>query len=250
MPDMHGVKDVTFDDRSLEQQVQLKDAIDQFQQKCLMSFGKNRSGVSYLKSDMPRVLLPREPDTMSAQEKQEALNAFRETIETVMVKHHTAFLNMFKQMMVGVFVPGMERMLSRVSHQTSTAEVGETSAAQSARDASAQPPLQSMGGQPIQPPPQSMGSQPIQPPLQSARSRPVQQPNPYQAMPNRPTYGDLAFGSSGVPPNSTYRIDPANNRLQKNMYGEGYSKVMDYGAIDAFPNARYGANAGMLNGPG
>jgi hypothetical protein len=34
------------------------------------------------------------------------------------------------------------------------------------------------------------------------------------------------------------------------MYGEGYSKVMDYGAIDAFPNARYGANAGMLNGPG
>jgi hypothetical protein len=27
--------------------------------------------------------------------------------------------------------------------------------------------------------------------------------NPYQAMPNRPTYGDLAFGSSGMPPNST-----------------------------------------------
>jgi hypothetical protein len=68
-------------------------------------------------------------------------------------------------------------------------------------------------------------------------------------MPNRPTYGDLAFGSSGVPPNSTYRIAPANNRLQKNMYGEGYSEVMDYGAIDAFPNPGYGAAAGMLNGP-
>jgi hypothetical protein len=25
-------------------------------------------------------------------------------------------------------------------------------------------------------------------------------------MPNRPTYGDLAFHSSRVPPNSTYRI--------------------------------------------
>jgi hypothetical protein len=37
---------------------------------------------------------------------------------------------MFKQMMVGVFGPGMERMLSRVSPQTSTAEVGETSTAQ------------------------------------------------------------------------------------------------------------------------
>jgi hypothetical protein len=249
MPDIHDIMDVAFDDLSPEQQVQLKDAIDQFQQKCLMSFGKNRSGVPYLKSDMPRVLLPGEPDTTSAQEKQEALNAFQETIENVMVKHHTAFLNMFKQMMVGVFGPGMERMLGRVSPQTSTAEVGETSAAQSARDASTQPPLQSMGGQPIQPPPQSVGSQPVQPPLQSAGSRPVQQPNPYQAMPNRPTYGDLAFGSSGVPPNSTYRIAPANNRLQKNIYDEGYSEVMDYGAIDALPNPGYGAAAGMFNGP-
>jgi hypothetical protein len=68
-------------------------------------------------------------------------------------------------------------------------------------------------------------------------------------MPNRPPYGDLAFGSSGVPPNSTYRIAPANNRLQKNMYGEGYLEILDYGAIDAFPNPGYGAATGMLNGP-
>jgi hypothetical protein len=114
MPDIQDVMDVTIDDLSPEQQVQLKDAIDQFQQKCLMSFGKNRSGVPYLKSDMPRVLLPGEPDSSSAQEKQEVLNAFRETIDNVMVKHHTAFLNMFKQMMVEVFGPGMERMLNRV----------------------------------------------------------------------------------------------------------------------------------------
>jgi hypothetical protein len=230
MPDIHDIMDVTINDLSPEQQVQLKDAIDQFQQKCLMSFGKNRSGV---------------PDSTAAQEKQEVLQAFRETIDTVMVKHHTAFLNMFKQMMIGVFGPGMERMLSRVSPQASSAEVGETSIAQPVRDASAQPPLQNMGGQPVQPPPQSVGSQPIQPPLQSNGGHPVQQPNPYQAMPNRPTYGDLAFGSSGVPPNSTYKIAPANNRLQKNMYGGGYSEVMDYGAIDAFPNPGYGTTAGI-----
>jgi hypothetical protein len=178
-----------------------------------MSFGKNRSGVPYLKSNMRRVLLPGEPDTTSSQEKQEALNVCRETIETVMVKHHTVFLNMFKQIMIGVFGLGMERTLSRVTPQTSTVEVGETSTAQPVRDASAQPPLQSMGGQPIPPPPQSVGSQSIQPPLQSNGGRPVQQPNLYQAMLNRPTYGDLAFGSSGVPPNSTYRIAPAYNRL-------------------------------------
>jgi hypothetical protein len=102
--------------------VQLKDAIDQFQQKCLMSFGKNKSGIPYLKSDMPRVLLPGEPNSTSSQEKQEVLQAFRETIDTVMVKHHD-FLFMFKQMMIGVFGPSMERMLSRVSPQASSAEV-------------------------------------------------------------------------------------------------------------------------------
>jgi hypothetical protein len=112
-----------------------------------MSFNKNRSGVPYLKSDMPRVLLPGEPDTTSFQEKQEALNAFWETIETVMSRHHTDFLNMFKQMMIGVFGPGMEKMLGRVSPHTCSIEVGETSSAQLA---GAQPPLQ---GQPIQPPP-------------------------------------------------------------------------------------------------
>jgi hypothetical protein len=252
MPDINDVMDVTIDDLSPEQQVQLKDAIDQFQQKCLMSFGKNRSGMPYLKSDMPRVLIPGKPDSTAAEEKQEVLNAFRETMDNVMVKYHTAFLNMFKQMMVGVFGLGMERMLNRVSPQTSIAEVGETSSAQLARDASAQPPLQgqpiqpppqSVGSQPIQPPLRSMGSQPVQPPLQSNGGHPVQQPNPYQA--NRPTYGDLAFGSSGMPPNSTYKIAPTNNRLQKNMYGGGYSEVMDYGAIDAFPNPGYGTAAGM-----
>jgi hypothetical protein len=68
-------------------------------------------------------------------------------------------------------------------------------------------------------------------------------------MPKRPTYGDLALGSSGVPPGSTYRIAPANTRLQKNMYGDGYSEFIDYGAIDAFPNPGYGASIGMPTGP-
>jgi hypothetical protein len=76
MPDVHDVMDVTFDELTPEQRVQLKDAIDQFQQKCLMSFGKNRSGVPYLKSDMPRVLLPVEPDTMTAEEKKETMDDF------------------------------------------------------------------------------------------------------------------------------------------------------------------------------
>jgi hypothetical protein len=55
----------------------------------------------------------------------------------------------------------------------------------------------------------------------------------------------MAFGSTGVPPNSTYEIAPANNRLQRNMYGGEYHEVMDYGAIDALPNPGYGTSAGL-----
>jgi hypothetical protein len=54
--------------------------------KCMMSFVKNRSGVPYLKSEMPRVLLPGEHDTTAFQEKEEA----------VLGRHHTTFLGMFK----------------------------------------------------------------------------------------------------------------------------------------------------------
>jgi hypothetical protein len=153
MPEIGDIMDVTIDELSPEQLQQLKDATDQFQTKCLMSFKRNRSGVPYLKSKMPRVLLPGEYDATSFQEKEEVLQAFRDTAETVMGRHHTAFLGMFKQMMVGVFGLGMEKVFSRVSPQGYYKEVGETSSAQ---PTGAQPPLQS---QPVQPPPQSVGSQ-------------------------------------------------------------------------------------------
>jgi hypothetical protein len=49
MPDIGDIMDVNIEDLSPEQQQQLKDAAYQFQQKCLLSFKKNRSGVPYLK---------------------------------------------------------------------------------------------------------------------------------------------------------------------------------------------------------
>jgi hypothetical protein len=226
MPEIGDILDVTIDDLSPEQQQQLKDTTNQFQLKCLMSFKKNRSGVPYLKNEMPRVLLSGETDATTLQEKEECLQAFRDSAEAVLGRHQKAFLSMFKQMMVGVFGPGMEQVFSRVSSKGYYVEVGESSSAQ---PAGAQPPLrsqptqpspQSVGNQPIQPPPQSAYSQPMQPPLRAAGGQPVQpplqgnagqlvqQPNPYQ-----PTYGELAFGSSGVQPNSTYKIAPASNRL-------------------------------------
>jgi hypothetical protein len=252
MPDISDLLDVAIEDLSLEQLQQLKDATDQFQQKCLMSFKKNRSGVPYLKNEMPRVLLSGETDATTLQEKEECMQAFRYTAEDIMGKHHRAFLDVFKQMMVAVFGPGIEQVFSRAPLLGGNVEIGEYSSQPPLRSQPAQPPPQSVGSQAVQPPPQgsrgqpvqpplrNAGGQPVQPPPQGSTGQPIQQPNPYQ-----PTYGELAFGSSGVPLASTYKIAPASNRLQKNLYGGGYHEVMDYGAIDALPNPGYGAAAGM-----
>jgi hypothetical protein len=61
----------------------------------------------------------------------------------------------------------------------------------------------------------------------------------------------MAFGTTGVQPVSAYRIAPTSNRLQRNMYGNGYSEFMDYSAIDALPNPGYrGARGVPAGGPG
>jgi hypothetical protein len=58
----------------------------------------------------------------------------------------------------------------------------------------------------------------------------------------------MAFGTAGIQPVSAYGIAPTSNRLQRNMYGNGYSEFMDYSAIDALPNPGYGGATGMLAG--
>jgi hypothetical protein len=138
-----------------------------------------------------------------------------------MARHNTVFLNIFQQMMVGIFGPGVNKHFE-----------GESSAT-----VNSQPVRQETS---VQPPPQSVNGQPTQ----HVDSQPVR-PNPHQVVPNPRTYGEMVFVTPGVQPDSTYRIAPANNRLQKNMYGTGYSEFMDYSAIDALPNHGYGGAAGI-----
>jgi hypothetical protein len=127
MPHIQAVLDVTFNELSSEHQLQLKEAVEQFQQKCLMSFCKNRSGVPFLRADMPRVLMPGETDATTAAEKQEAFDMIQQAMEDIMARHNTAFLNSFRQMMVGVFGPSVDKHF----------EQGESSAT-----AAGQPPRQ------------------------------------------------------------------------------------------------------------
>jgi hypothetical protein len=228
MPDIQDVLDITFNELSSEQQLQLKEAMDQFQQKCLMSFSNNRSGVPFLKSDMPRVLMSGETDATTAAEKQEAFGVIQQTMEDIMARHNTAFLNSFQQMMVGVFGPSVDKHFEQGKSSATTA---------------GQPPRQDAS---VQPPQQSMSVQPTQ----HVDSQPIRQ-NPHQAVPNPRTYGEMAFGTAGVQPASAYRIAPTSNRLQRNMYGNGYSEFMDYSAIDALPSPGYGGATGMpAGGPG
>jgi hypothetical protein len=98
-------------------------------------------------------------------------------------------------MMVGAFGPGVDKHFEGESSVVVTGQPVR-------QDTSVQPPPQSMSGQPTQ----YVDSQPVQ-------------PNPRQAIPNPCIYGEMAFGTPGVQPDSTYRIAPPNKRLQKNMYG-------------------------------
>jgi hypothetical protein len=45
---------------------------------------------------MPRVLMPGETDATAAAEKQEAYEVIQRSMEEIMAKHNTAFLNMFR----------------------------------------------------------------------------------------------------------------------------------------------------------
>jgi hypothetical protein len=120
MPDIKAVLDVTFNELSTEQQLQLKEAIDQFQQKCLMSFSKNRSGVPFLRTEMPRVLMPGESDATFAMEKQEAFAMIQQTMEKIMARHNTAFLNGIRQIMVGVFGRSVNKHFGQGDSSTGT----------------------------------------------------------------------------------------------------------------------------------
>jgi hypothetical protein len=177
MREIQAVLDVTFNELSSEHLLLLKEVVEQFQQKCLMSFSKNRSGVPFLGTDMPRVLMPGETDATTAAEKQEAFGMIRQAMEEIMARHNTAFLNSFRQMMVGVFCPNVDKHF----------EQGESSAA-----ANGQPPRQDVSAQPPQ---QSMSVQPTR----HVGSQSIQQ-NPHQAIPNPRIYGEMAFGTTGVQP--------------------------------------------------
>jgi hypothetical protein len=60
-----------------------------------MSFSKNRSSVPFLRMDMPRVLMPGETGATTTAGKLGAFTLIQQTMEDIMARHNTAFLNIF-----------------------------------------------------------------------------------------------------------------------------------------------------------
>jgi hypothetical protein len=85
-----------------------------------------------------------ETDATTIAEKQEAFGMIQQAMEDIMARHNTAFLNSFRQMMVGVFGPNVGKHFDQ----------GESSAAPNG-----QPPHQEESVQPAQ---QSICAQPTQ----------------------------------------------------------------------------------------
>jgi hypothetical protein len=81
--------------------------------------------------------MPGEPDTIAAAEKQEVFGMVQKTLEYIMAKHNTTFLNSFRQMMAGIFGPSVDKHFE--------GESSAVAAVQPVRqDASVQPPPKSM----------------------------------------------------------------------------------------------------------
>jgi hypothetical protein len=62
--------------------------------------------------------MPRETDATTAAEKQEAFAMIRQAMEEIMDRHNTAFLNSFRQMMVSVFGPNVDKHFERAQEPT------------------------------------------------------------------------------------------------------------------------------------
>jgi hypothetical protein len=60
---------------------------------------------------------------MALDEKQEAFGMIQQAMEDIMARHNTAFLNSFRQMMVGVFGPSVDKHFEQ--GETSATAIGQ-----------------------------------------------------------------------------------------------------------------------------
>src|SRR6187551_3744007 len=109
MPELKELLDVTLEELTEEQQQMVKAAVEQFTKKCLLSFGKNRSGAPFLKTELPRVLLPGQSDMSSDEEREHFSCLLYKALGETMTNHNTAFLNSFRLIMISIFGQSVDK---------------------------------------------------------------------------------------------------------------------------------------------
>ena len=78
-------------------------AIQEFQNKCLLSYTKIRDNKVVQKYPLPKVLMHGQSDTHEADDKRFFVEAINKSVHDAMLNHNTAFLNTFHNTMNEVF---------------------------------------------------------------------------------------------------------------------------------------------------
>jgi hypothetical protein len=102
----HNNKDiftVPYEDLPDEDKYIISKAIEEFQNKCLLSYAKTRDNKVIQKYLLPRVLMHGQLDIDEADDRHFFVDTVNKSIHNVMLNHNTTFLNTFHNTMKEVF---------------------------------------------------------------------------------------------------------------------------------------------------
>ena len=94
---------VPYEDLPNEDKSVIGKAIEEFQNKCLLSYTKTRDNKVIQKYPLPRVLMHGQSDTDEADDRCFFIDAVNKYVHDAMMNHNTVFLNTFHNTMKEVF---------------------------------------------------------------------------------------------------------------------------------------------------
>ena len=103
---VHNNKDirmVPYEDLPAEDKDVFGKAIEEFQNKCLLSYTKTRDNKVIQKYRLPRVLMHGQSDTDEADDRHFFVEVVNKSVHAAMMNHNTTFLNTFHNTMKEVF---------------------------------------------------------------------------------------------------------------------------------------------------
>jgi hypothetical protein len=168
------------------------------------------------------VLLPGQSDPEDIEEMKQFSSMLHRVLGETMANHNSTFLSTFRHVLVNVFGQNVDEPFEQLYGP--------------------------LGGPNYFNPPKTNGKETARTSGVKDGDGQLKQQNTESATMHPRTFGEMAFGTTGVPPDSAFKVSPLHNRLKKNIYGDGYIEAMDYNAIDALPNPGYGGTAKTYSG--